>query len=150
MKQLAVFLIGLTLTGCTSVPLATHVNPNSVGLKVNEMLLLKSDQGRALIDFTHFADQDGVSTYRWRFLPANGGREEAGKGEVFEKYERNRTGPDKYDVKDIGCQLTVKAGTFRVEWSYSSTDAGWLYVDKTTTQVTVLPDTQFDSYKLDE
>ena len=123
-------------------------SPNAVNLKENEMLLLRSDQGAALIDFTNFGDEDGVSTFRWRFLSASSGKEESGKGEVFEKYERKPFGPCCNELKDIGSQLIINAGAFRIKWSYSSLSACWLYVDKTKTQVTVFPDRQFDFFKL--
>ena len=150
LKYLTSFIIVIVLAGCSLETPTEHTHLQAIELKEKEMLLLKSDKGIALLDFLDFADEESVSTYRWRFLPSGGGEEERGSGEVFERYtRRQRCGSsDQVIVKGNGSQTALQVGTFSLQWSYASFSTGWLYVDKIETKTSLLPDIEFEAYKL--
>lgn len=125
----------------------------AIKLDSDEMLFLSSGRGKALIDFIKFGDQDGESTYRWRFKPSTDEAETSGTGKVYEKYEKILTNSESWIlidmiVRDIGSELIVHAGGFQVEWSYASKDFGWLYYDPNEITVEILPDADFKTYTL--
>ena len=143
MRKLSLIALLALAAGC-----APEGNPNAVGFAIDEMVLLKASHGVLLIDFVELAPEGKHSKYRWRYVPANGGPEKSGTGVVFEKYAKRNVGPDTYEVTDVGSQLAIKAGSFHLEWSSSSPFDAWLYVDRKTTQTTLLPDSGFASYEL--
>jgi hypothetical protein len=85
------------------------------------MLVLVTDRGVASVCFpTRYRepdrpgvkpDREGVE-YRYRFLPAAGGREESGKGEVTE-WPRRHT--------------VIRAGPIELVWSAQDVTKGWVY-----------------------
>lgn len=130
-----------------------EMNPpgrEEIKLHDDQMFLISSPQGRAVVDFTHFGTQDSESTYRWRFKPASEHQEISGTGTVYERYARTQTSTNSYDIKDIGSKLTVTAGPFEIEWSYSSTDSGWFYYDSQRMNIVALPDTDFETALLNQ
>ena len=139
-------LAGLLLMLCGVIVLAESERA-AVRLKLDEMLLIEGQRGTALLDFTSFGKQEGESLYRWRFVPVSGS-ETNGIGRVFEKYERVWKSPTECDIRDLGSELTVRAGPYEIEWSYGEAGAdGWLYVHTNTLQITVLPDAGFETNK---
>ena len=55
---------------------------------------------------------------------------------------------DQVIVKDNGSQTAVRVGAFSLQWSYASSSTGWLYVDTNDTETSLLPDTEFEAYRL--
>jgi hypothetical protein len=91
-----------------------------------QMLVLTTDDGVAAVAFGKEIDQ-GVR-YRFRYLPANGGKEESGKDKVFEKYKRvPGKKPGEMGVVDVGSRLMIQPGPIRVEWSMHGKGTGWIY-----------------------
>jgi hypothetical protein len=107
----------------------TFSKERSEMLSIDEMLLVTTKTGTALVDFINYGKDGAESSYRWRFKPING-FETQGVGSVYEKYERSQILPNTYRLTDKGSQLEVVAGIVTMRWSYGSTDKGWLYVDK--------------------
>jgi len=104
----AAAFICVSLPGCWR---GTVQQRNSVSLSDEEMLVVTSEDGIAFVDFLSFAPTgEEESKYRWRYLDTRTGEEQSGEGVVFEKYDKVRTGPNTYRVKDAGGQLLVKAG----------------------------------------
>jgi hypothetical protein len=93
------------------------------------MLVVTTKDGVAAFAFGKEVPR-GVG-YRWRFLPAGGGKEQSGEGKVFEKYSRGPVvapgGRVVQGVQDEGGQLFLAAGPVKVEWSYSAAGRGWVY-----------------------
>ena len=42
---------------------------------------------------------------------------EHGTAYVYEKYKHRRTGPNEYEVTDVGSELNIKCGPLWIEWS---------------------------------
>jgi hypothetical protein len=93
------------------------------------MLVVTTKDGVAAFAFGKEVPR-GVG-YRWRFLPAGGGKEQSGEGKVFETYSRAAVaapgGRVVQGVQDEGGQLFLTAGPIRLEWSYSAAGRGWVY-----------------------
>ena len=127
-------------------------HPNLLGrrgvmLSLGEMLLVQTKHGTALIDFTNYGKDGTTSFYRWRFKSLSG-NETQGTGSVYENYERSQLAPNQYMVHDKGGHLHVVAGGVSLEWSYGSTNEGWLYYNKYRTKTQVMPDDNFQRVEL--
>src|SRR5262245_30830313 len=89
------------------------------------MLVLIHEKGVAAVVFGD-ETKDGVQ-YKYRYLP-KGGKEESGKGEVFERYiHLPGEKPNETRLIDDGGQLYLEAGPSRVEWSYVAKGKGQIY-----------------------
>ena len=120
----------------------------SVKLERQDILLVVSKDGNAALRFTAFGPKNGVSTYEWRFQPADGGDESRGTGTVFEKYITTRTSPGQYNVEDAGSQLHIIAGAIRLEWSYGSRSSGWIYYNPYLHAARILSDVSLEEIDL--
>jgi len=147
MRRYAILMLIVAVSGCSS-RFPAVVNPDAIGLAEDEMLIVRSTGGVAVIDFTDFGDQSSVSTYRWRFSASPDAQELTGQGEVFEKFKEVITDDGARELDRLRSQLYVIAGPFKIEWSYSSAGSGWLYLNKTQIKTTTLPDADFETYKL--
>ena len=103
----ATILLVLALSGCWSTKKFKVVSPTSTPIVYkNLMLVLSNKDGVAAIVFTDEIEY-GVK-YRYRYLPKHG-KEEAGEGEVFEKYKRfpgNKPGSKGWAV---ACNVVVRS-----------------------------------------
>jgi|SRR5450755_1517552 hypothetical protein len=113
-----------TISTCPNQPDAYQ----SVSLGVADAVLVQLPDGSAaVIQFTAFGESE--AEYRWRFRPSPKEPTIAGVGRVFEDYFRIPLPGDRTWAirKNSADDLVVKAGRVRVEWSYRSRQAGWLY-----------------------
>jgi len=110
-----------------------------------QTLVIVTRSGVAAIDFADtFSDghdspentsddaPNGV-VYRYRYLPATGGREESGEGTVVERYTQ---GPD--GQWSGSGQVNVRAGDIAIEWSRGGKDRGWVYYTPEETAVMIV------------
>ena len=121
----------------------------TVKLEVGEMLLIKSKQGQALLQFMNFGDRSGVkSNYKWRYKANAEKKESYGEGSVFEKYESIETAASRSYLKEADKQTKVHAGPIQIAWSYGEEGSfGWFYYDPQELVVTKTTTTNFDTYK---
>ena len=115
-------------------------------LKMGQILLVRNAFGVAAIEFTEFGEYE--AQYRWKYLDRETKKESVGEGKVFENYERTWTSETNVKITDKGSQLWIKAGPFSIEWSYCSTDCGWLYLDAKKISFVVLEKANFNSVDL--
>ena len=77
------------------------------------------------------------TSYKFRFRPKDGGKEQAGAGKVFERYKavQGQGGPN--DVRYVydGGDLYLTAGAVKVLWSRGGKDSGWVYFHPAKVQV---------------
>lgn len=73
--------------------------------------------------------------YRFRFLPADGGKEITGEGSVWETY---------VDGKYDGGNLDIKAGPVSFEWSQGGDDRGWVYYQPETLRLQIANADRFE------
>jgi hypothetical protein len=77
-----------------------------------------------------FAERIHLGTgYKFRFRPADGGKEEAGAGKIFERYKAVQGPGGPNDVKYFydGGELWLTAGPVKVLWSRGDEKSGWVY-----------------------
>ena len=93
----------------------------------DQAVVVSTAAGVAAVRFTDSLKEG--RRYEYRFLPAAGGAEQSGRGEVFEKYEREPARPPLKGVvvTDAGGRLRIVAGEIELQWSLGSNDLGWLY-----------------------
>jgi hypothetical protein len=116
-------------------------------LKDDQMVVITSREGKAVVDFTSFGNSDDNSYYRWRYKSYSENLEKTGKGKVFEKYNRVKK-EDGYLVEDIGSELSVKAGPIILQWSYGSPKSGWFYYNSDKMKIEIFSDKKFESYDI--
>ena len=112
-----------------------------------QLLVLRNEAGAAVVEIT--AQIAGGASYRWRFQPAGGGAELRGEGKVFERYEGAAKMPDgSVRLKDMGSQLDIQAGPFRIPWSSGDPNFGWIYLDRDALGAQIVNDQKFDEVDL--
>ena len=90
------------------------------------MLVLSGERGVAAVAFTKAIEEgarNGVA-YRYRFQPADGGKELTGEGEVFEVDRRN---PNANPPEILAWRTVIKAGPIELVWSRGDAKKGWVY-----------------------
>jgi hypothetical protein len=113
-------------------PPTAVIAPRSVSLDVGKMILAKTKDGAALINFTSYGEVGSESTYRWRFRSRTG-VETQGTGGVKDK--------------DGKCS-PIAAGGVKLLWSWGSKENCWLYYFDQDVTVQLLPDKTFDTEEL--
>jgi hypothetical protein len=96
-----------------------------LAIRNGDLLVFKGPKGVAVIEVTHTTDCR--ASYRWRHASERGGPKTSGHGTLFEQYGRRPTERDGTRVADLGGELFITAGPYRVEWSCSAANAGWIY-----------------------
>jgi hypothetical protein len=91
----------------------------------NTMFVVSTKDGSAAIMFDKPL-ATGI-TYRYRFLPAHGGKEQAGQAEVFEKCKTTSRFLLFSIVEDDGSLTLIKAGPIALGWSRGGPGNGWIY-----------------------
>ena len=131
------------------------LNRESLNLKIDQMIMVATDQGQALIDFIEHGTKDPEAKYRWRYKPSHG-EETSGTGIVYEKYApMGKDSPGAVNgkfigrhVTDIGSKLFVEAGPIKLKWSYAGPGSGWLYFNPEEMTVELFSDDGWEGYKL--
>jgi hypothetical protein len=139
--------------------LQTQLSQASLKLQADQMCLLTSNKGQALLDFTRIASSsdfsyDAEADYRWRYKPYNQENKRTGSGTVFERYEpahqeeRQTEGgtEERMEVKDMGSQVIIQAGTFQLKYSMCGSTCVWIYYDSEQVKVQRLPAQMFETY----
>ncbi len=99
----------------------------------NTMFVVSTKDGTAAVMFDKPLAA-GI-TYRYRFLPAHGGKEQAGQAEVFEKYKTTSRFLIFSIVEDDGSLTLIKAGPIALGWSRGGPGNGWIYYNPKQAQV---------------
>lgn len=91
------------------------------------VLVVATADGVAAFTFTERVDKG--TGYKFRFRPADGGKEQTGTGEVFERYKavQGPGGPNDVQYLYAGGELWLTAGPVKVLWSRGGVNSGWLY-----------------------
>lgn len=127
----------------------------------NMVLVATAPEGVAVVDFYDPIRHGADVKYRFRFVPAAGGPETRGEGEVAERWEpvtpqAQRTGGDHAqasrimirEFRDAGSQTWVEAGPIRFEWSWRDASSGWIYFDPKRVRVRVARTGEFELLNL--
>ena len=151
MKKFMLFPVLLILMNIHAWGGQEHLSGNiprreATELKKGQILLVRNSFGVAAIEFTEFRESE--AQYRWKYLDRETKKESVGEGNVFENYEETWTSETEVKITDKGSQLWIQAGPFSIEWSYCSTDCGWLYLDSKKLNFVVLEKANFDSVDL--
>jgi len=120
----------------------------TIKLLLGECLLIRSEQGQAVVMFSRFGNRaGGKSTYKWRYQ-ANGEKQvTSGEGSVFENEARMEHAAGTALQKKSGKQTTVQAGALHIEWSYGlERSFGWFYYDPQHVSATKIAISDFDAY----
>jgi hypothetical protein len=91
------------------------------------LLVVATADGVAAFAFAERVDKG--TTYRFRFRPADGGKEQTGEGKVFERYKavQGAGGPNDVSYFYDGGELWLTAGPVKILWSRGDEKSGWLY-----------------------
>ena len=112
-----------------------------------QLLVLRNEAGAAVVEIT--AQIADGAFYRWRFQPAGGGAEQHGEGKLYERFEGAEKMPDgSIRLHDMGSQLDIQAGPFRIPWSSGGANFGWIYLDRDTLGAEIVNDQRFDEVGL--
>ena len=115
-------------------------------LKAKQVLRLDHAMGVALVEVNPVAG--GKASYRWRFLGKGQTNELVGKGDVFEKYDKKRTGLNSFSLTDMGSVLKIVAEPIEVDWSYSGPHTSYIYFEPARVKAQILFDQAFDTASL--
>ncbi len=119
-----------------------------VAVGLDQVVLVVTDEGVAAFDFLVFAAQDQLTKYRWRYRAHDGTPEQAGMGDVYEKY--NPTSMDA-EERSYDSAVTLTAGHINLKWSYGSPRRGWIYYRPDQVRhVAFHDDSRFDALRLDD
>ena len=112
-----------------------------------QLLVLRNEAGAAVVEIT--AQISDGAFYRWRFQPAGGGAEQRGEGKLYERFEGAEKMPDgSIRLHDMGSQLDIQAGPFRIPWSAGDANFSWIYLDRDTLGAEIVNDQRFDEVGL--
>ena len=117
---------------------------HSITVHRGDLLVLKGTRGIAVVEIK--ALKGSRAKYRWRFAPPQGGPEESGSGEVYEQYARVQR--DASMVTDVGGELLIKAGPYKIEWSQGGLAHGYVYPRGTEYSAYVVTDTSLRAFRL--
>lgn len=124
-------------------PISASARGGVLKVQEDQLLLVVTGQGAAVIDFVDFRDSEDAVEYRWRYQPVAAVPESVGSGWVREVYDRVEKDGGGHELHDLGGQLLVRAGPVVVEWSRNTDHSGWIYYDPESMTVQVLPDSDF-------
>ena len=95
----------------------------SIHIKDGQLLVIDDDKGVAVVEIIH--EKGCKATYKWRYALEPRGSEYTGTGQLFEQYAES---PEKKGmVVNVRGELFINAGPYKIEWSCSSSGAGWVY-----------------------
>ena len=129
--------LAINLAMWIETPRAEERKALSAGL--NQVVRVSNRNGAiALIQFIQFGPTNAV--YNWRFRPTSNSLVTTGAGVVFENYDRRVDASGSVTLIHRGSpdDLIVKAGDYRLDWSYSSDTNGWLYYNPLREKVEVV------------
>ena len=122
----------------------TPIAGRSLEIKKGDLLVLKGAHGIAVVELMYL--NGDRAAYRWRHVEKPRGHETTGSGELFEQYGRN-TQTSKL-VTDLGGERFIKAGPYKIEWSYGSTTTGYVYPTLPEIQAYSVSGTPFAEFRL--
>lgn len=134
----------------TALPLPTHLplkdggRQSAITVHRGDLLVLKGVQGIAVVEIRPL--KGARAKYRWRFAPQLRGAEASGSGEVFEQYARAQR--DANVVMDVGGELLIRAGPYKIEWSQGGLEHGYVYPRGNEYSAYVVPDTALAAFRL--
>jgi len=112
-----------------------------------QLLVVTSAEGVAAFAFTDRVDKG--TGYKFRFRPADGGKEQSGEGKVFERYKAVQ-GTNANDVTYVydGGELFLTAGPVKLLWSRGDAKRGWLYFNPDKVTVQAVEEADFGTLEL--
>jgi|GEM_PF-4963918 len=134
----------------SSVPMPAELPPElgghqpSITVHRGDLLVLKGVKGIAVVEIKPL--KGPRAKYRWRFAPQLRGPEETGTGELFEQYARTQR--DVSLITDVGGELLVKAGPYKIEWSQGGPEHGYVYPSGSEYFAYVVPDASLGNFRL--
>jgi len=115
---------------------------NAINLKNTDLLAIKGESGIAVVKIENLPK--GKANYNWRYKESDLSKESTGSGELYEQYGKvNNNG----FVEDVGGQLQLKVGPYKLEWSCSSGDCCWVY-KQDGISLSIFEFTELDSFRL--
>jgi hypothetical protein len=100
---------------------------HSAPIVYDQLMLVVSDP-RGVAAFIFSEEMDRGVRYHYRYRSRDGGKEHKGSDFVCEKYRRIPTAdPKRFERRDEGSRLWLKAGPLDLEWSYRMPGMGWVY-----------------------
>ncbi len=118
--------------------------PSAITVHRGDLLVLTGAQGIAVVEIKPL--KGSRAKYRWRFAPQLRGPEESGSGDVFEQYARAERNASV--VTDVGGDLLIKAGPYRIEWSQGGPAHGYVYPHEGGYSAYVAPDKSLAAFRL--
>ena len=127
----------------------------NLAVSADQVLRLEATNGaRAVIQFLSFTtdggfgsgDRQETATYRWRFRASPGAPILAGTNTAVDRYTRKLIGSNRFELtpKNSREEAKVKAGELAVEWSYGSTNKGYIRINPSTLKATVHDLSEFE------
>jgi hypothetical protein len=111
------------------------------------ILVVSTDAGVTAFAFTERVHLG--TSYKFRFRPAEGGKEEDGSGKVFERYKAiQRGGPNDVEYVYDGGELSLSGGPVKIRWSRGGEKSGWLYFDPEKVRVQAVEGTELGTLDL--
>lgn len=135
----------LAIDPATWVEISEAEDRKSLSVGLNQVIRVSNTNGAlALIQFTQFGTTNAA--YRWRFHPSSNSPITTGAGVVFENYDKRADASGSTALIHLGSpdDLKVKAGNFRLEWSFGSLTNGWLYYNPLREKIDILESSAFD------
>lgn len=144
-------VIRLALAAALMAPSVLAADPKEKVIPVEyngTLLVVTTADGVAAFAFTDRVDKG--TGYKFRFRPADGGKEEAGAGKIFERYKavQGPGGPNDVSYQYDGGDLYLTAGPVKVLWSRGDAGSGWLYFDPAKVTVRERKAAEFDRIEL--
>lgn len=125
-------------------PRIINLSGNAIETKKGDLLVLTGAQGTAVVELKYLNGCKAM--YRWRHAETPRGAESKGTGELFEQYGRSHR--DGKLVTDVGGEIFIKAGPYRIEWSCGGSGSGYIYPRPKEVEAYVLPKTSFTDFRL--
>jgi len=116
---------------------------NGLRLDQGDLLVIRGPLGIAAIELKFRFG--GRASYKWRFAEKARGSIVSGDGALFEQYGKNKR--DGFLVTDLGGELFISAGPYKIEWSYRNFRSGWVYPKAADLDCYVLPKTALGAFR---
>ncbi len=133
-----------TLAVPAALPPEVGGHQHSMTVHRGDLLVLKEAKGIAAVEIRPL--KGPKAKYRWRFAPQLRGPEQTGTGELFEQYARTQR--EASAVTDVGGELLVKAGPYKIEWSQGGPEHGHVYPRGSDYFAYVLPNASLGTFRL--
>ncbi|MCZ6691656.1 MAG: hypothetical protein O7H41_18885 [Planctomycetota bacterium] len=114
----------------------------------NNLAVVKTPGSVSIVKFIGSGGRGDPVAYEYRQITRGKKGEQAGSGEVFERYITVPTGKNKrFHVANLG-QLYVELGVLSLQWSFGWDTGGYLYYDPTVVTVEVRRSTDLEGFDL--